>query len=166
MNCVALCFQLLWHKSSVSGSGYHCRRLHRCHRLLLPDKGSMCVCVRESKSLSASNSHCVFERSRVYKQGCLWFPFQGGLHQVPGPLLCPRDCNVCDRNHHMHCAVLQICELRKYRFLQTHLFKFSFGNDCLLLQIPWLHMLYAAMGAIAFTLVSILLVALRCNSLQ
>lgn len=47
MNCVALCFQLLWHKSSVSGYGYHCRRLHRRHRLLLPDKGSTCVSVCE-----------------------------------------------------------------------------------------------------------------------
>lgn len=62
--------QLLRHKSGVSRSGDHCRRLHLRHRLLLPDKG--------------------------------------GLHQVPGPLLCAWDRGVCDWHHFNHCAVIQI----------------------------------------------------------
>ena len=85
------------------------------------------------------------------------FLFLGGLHKVPGPFLCPGDRSVRDWHHNNHCAVIQICELRlKTQFRHESFSSFLHCNDCLLFQIPWLHMLYAGIGAIAFTLVRIM----------
>lgn len=109
----------------------------------------MCVCVSAYLLLVAAVYLCSLCINKAVV-------LPGGLHQVPGPLLCPRDCNICDWHHYNHCAVLQICKLRLMGFHADNTPSFHHFNDRLLLQIFWLHMLYAALGAIAFTLVSML----------
>uniref|UniRef100_A0A3B5Q792 Transmembrane BAX inhibitor motif containing 1a n=1 Tax=Xiphophorus maculatus TaxID=8083 RepID=A0A3B5Q792_XIPMA len=60
--------------------------------------------LQHKSCVSGSRDHCCC----VHRCHSLLFPDKGGFHKVPGPLLRPRDCYVCDRHHHSHRAFLQI----------------------------------------------------------
>lgn len=66
-----------------------------------------------------------------------------------------RDRGVCDWHHYGYRAVVQIRKrdsASSYLHRNCHsIIQLLFSS--LVLQVPWLHMLYAAIGAIAFTLV-------------
>ena len=97
----------------------------------------------------------------------LWCLLKGGFHILRWALLHSRNCCHGYGDHHSHHALLPICqyELTSYNDLTilTHNRKWK-EHLCMsevwdlvytfTRQVPWLHMLYAAIGAIVYTLVS------------